>query len=83
MTKHEWHEITDSGEKRYVRALYHAGHWTFEDTLQSDPEWTPQKSLPIDDLRRLREILWKKYQRGRLPHAQVTQIEAMIAEAET
>lgn len=81
MTKHEWHEITDTGEKRYIRALHYAGRWTFEDTLESDPDWTKRDILPLEDLQRLREVLWKKYQRGRLPHSHVKQIDVMIEEA--
>lgn len=81
MHKHEWHETTADGETRYVRAMFHAGRWVFEDTLKSEEDWTAHPTLPLADLQTLREILWNKYQRGRVPHGHVKHIDRLIAEA--
>jgi hypothetical protein len=34
----------------------------------------------LEDLEELRDILWRKYQRKRLPHDDVVSIDAIIAE---
>jgi hypothetical protein len=81
MHKHEWHEEREDGDTRYVRALFHAGRWAFEDTLKSQETWTRHKTLPLADLTTLREILWNKYQRARVPHGHVKYIDRLIAEA--
>ncbi|MCB1234159.1 MAG: hypothetical protein KDM91_03725 [Verrucomicrobiae bacterium] len=81
MTRHEWHEPADDGERRFNRASIHAGRWTFETTLESDPDWTRIDAPPRAYLEALRDILWRKYQRGRLPHGHVKQIDRMIEDA--
>ncbi|MCB1062953.1 MAG: hypothetical protein KDN20_08545 [Verrucomicrobiae bacterium] len=81
MTKHEWHEPTEDGDIRYVRAMFHAGRWTYEDTLKSEEKWHSHETLPLRDLEKLRELLWNKYQRGRVPHAHVLHAEKLIAKA--
>lgn len=81
MHKHEWHEPAEDGETRYIRACFHAGRWTFEDTLKSDDEWREHEVLPLRDLETLRDMLWKKYQRGRIPHAHVKFVDGLIETA--
>lgn len=81
MHKHEWHEPAGEGDTRYVRAMFHAGRWTFEDTLKSEEAWHSRERLPLRDLETLRDLLWKKYQRGRVPHGHVSHIDKLIAEA--
>ncbi|MCB1228984.1 MAG: hypothetical protein KDN19_01885 [Verrucomicrobiae bacterium] len=81
MHKHEWHEKTEDGDVRYVRACFHAGRWTFEDTLKSEEEWHAHDRLPLGDLEKLRDLIWNKYQRGRVPHGHVKFVDKLIAEA--
>ncbi len=81
MHKHEWHEPTEDGDTRYIRAMFHAGRWAFEDTLKSEEEWHSHEMLPLRDLEKLRELLWNKYQRGRVPHGHVKHFDKLIAEA--
>lgn len=78
MTKHEWRERNDEGEWVYYRAQHHAGHWEFYQTRKSDPEWYPALSLPLEVMETLREVLWNKHQRRRLPLKHVEQIDEMI-----
>ena len=82
MAKHEWRERTESGEQRSVRASHHAGKWTFEARLKSEPSWTLLDPVPLDDLRELLDVIERKYQRGRLPHDQIVKLRELIEERE-
>ena len=79
MKKHEWRETTDEGAIRLVSVTQHAGKWQLQSRLKSDAEWTKFPVIPLDDLETLREILWKKYQRNRVSHEHVLQVDALIA----
>lgn len=81
MKKHEWRENTDDGEIRLVTVSRHAGKWQLRSRLKSDAEWTVYPAIPLDDLETLRELLWNKYQRNRLPHDQVLEVDALIEAA--
>jgi hypothetical protein len=78
MKKHEWRENTDEGVIRLVTASRHAGKWQLQSRLKSDAEWTKFPVMPLEDLETLREILWNKYQRGRVPHDHVLEVDALI-----
>ena len=81
MKKHEWRETTEEGEIRLVTATRHAGKWQLRSRLKSEPEWTAFSAIELDDLETLHDIISRKYQRNRVPHAQVLEIEALIAAA--
>jgi len=81
MKKHEWREKTEDGETRLVTATRHAGKWRLQSRLKSEPEWTQFPTIELDDLETLHDIISKKYQRNRVPHAQILEIEALIAAA--
>lgn len=81
MNRHEWHDRTDDDEVRYVRATLHGGRWTLSARLKCEPEWTELAPPALDDLLDLRDQLWAKYQRGRVPHEQVTGVDRLIEEA--
>lgn len=78
MTKHEWRERDEDGELVYFRALHHAGRWQFFSTRKSDPEWNPHDCLPLAAMESLREVLWNKHQRRRLPLKVLEQVDAML-----
>lgn len=80
MTKHEWHDRAEDGEPMYFRAQHHAGRWEFYSTRKSDPEWAKHEILPLNRMEQLREVLWNKHLRRRLPLKHVEQIDAMIAD---
>ncbi len=81
MKKHEWREKTEEGEVRLVTATRHAGKWKLRSRLKSEPEWTNFAAIELEDLETLHEIISKKYQRNRVPHAQILEIEMLIAAA--
>lgn len=78
MTKHEWHERTEDGEQIYYRANHHAGKWVFYSTLKSDPDWNQHEMLALSVMESLREVLWNKHQRRRLPLKHLEQIDKII-----
>ena len=79
MKKHEWREKTEEGEVRLVTASRHAGKWQLQSRLKTETEWTKFPNILLEDLESLHEIIWNKYQRNRLPHEQVLEIDRLIA----
>lgn len=82
MKKHEWREKTEDGETRLVTATRHAGKWQLRSRLKSESEWTTFPTIELDDLEMLHDVLLNKYQRNRVPHSQVLEVEALIAAAQ-
>lgn len=78
MTKHEWRERNEDGEHVYYRATLHAGRWEFFSTLKSDPDWNQHDVFPLEIMEELRDLLWRKHQRKKLPLKHVEQIDGMI-----
>jgi hypothetical protein len=83
MKKHEWRETTEEGETRLVTATRHAGKWQLRSKLKRDTEWTQHPVISLEDLETLHDIVFRKYQRNRLPHEQVLELEAMIEKAKS
>ena len=79
MKKHEWREKTEDGEVRLVTASRHAGKWQLQSRLKTETEWTKFPKISLEDLESLREIIWNKYQRSRVPHGHVLEIDRLIA----
>lgn len=75
---HVWKTVTEDGEKREVRAERFGGKWRFQAKLKSEERWTYFDHPSIEDLEQLRDILWRKYQRKRLPHDDVASIDAWL-----
>lgn len=81
MKKHEWREKTEEGEVRLVTATRHAGKWQLQSRLKSEDEWTKFPKILLEDLETLLDVIERKYQRNRVPHEQVKEIEALITTA--
>ena len=77
---HVWKTVTEDREKREVRAERFGGKWRFQSKLKSEERSTYYDVPTLEDLEELRDILWRKYQRKRLPHDDVVSIDAIIAE---
>ena len=45
---------------------------------RSEEGWTEHDEISLEDLQKMREVLFNKYQRRRLPWEDVVQIDAMI-----
>ena len=79
MKKHEWREKNEDGEVRLVTATRHAGKWQLQSRLKSEDQWTKFEKIELEDLETLLDIIERKYQRNRVPHEQVKEIETLIA----
>lgn len=81
MESHEWRERTDEG-MRYFRATYHADRWSFITTLKTEPDWQKIElaDVPEEVWRALRDIIWRKYQRKRLPWERVAAIDKILGD---
>lgn len=75
---HAWKTKTDTGEKREVRAEKFGGRWRLQGKLQSEENWTYYDVPDLEDLAELHDVLWRKYQRKRLPFEDVASVEKMI-----
>ena len=76
---HVWKVPTDTREKREIRAERFAGRWRFQSKCPSDPTWSYYDHPSLEELEQLRDILWRKYQRKRLPHDDVASIDALLS----
>ena len=81
MKKHEWREKTEEGETRLVTATRHGGKWQLRSRLKSEDEWTEFAKIEFEDLETLHDVISRKYQRNRVPHEHVAEIEALMAAA--
>lgn len=81
MKKHEWREKTEDGQTRLVTATRHGGKWQLQSRLKSEDEWTKFPKIELEDLETLHDLISRKYQRNRVPHDHVLEIEALIAKA--
>ena len=79
MKKHKWHEVIDESEVMYYEANYHAGHWTLRTILKSSEDWVYHQEISKENLEKLRQVLWSKYQRGRGSYAIINKLDKQIA----
>ena len=77
---HVWKAIGEDGRKREVRAERFGGQWKFQAQARGDENWTYYDTPLLEDLVELRDVLWRKYQRKRLPWDDVATLDKMIAE---
>ena len=81
MTKHDWREREEDGVRIY-RALFHGNRWALRSKLKNDEDWTDHEPMTKPDLTMLRDVLWRKYQRQRVPYKHVVQIDKMLEDLE-
>ena len=79
MQRHEWREHTDEGV-RFYHAEYLASRWRMLTPLKGDEDWEVKEELSREDWTKLREILFNKYQRKRIPWEFVERIDKLLAE---
>ncbi len=89
---HEWTRRTPDG-RRVFRAWIERGEWLIESAEEdggragrrrcgepgSGLAWERSDRVPLDDLRHFREVLWNKYQRGRVAYKLIERIDLVIA----
>ena len=79
---HVWKETTPDGQRREVRAVKFGGAFRLQAKLRDEVAWTYYEVPLIDDIKELREILFRKYQRRRAPYEDLVLIEEMIKRRE-
>jgi len=79
---HSWKEKTADGDKREVRAVKFGGKWRIQSRLKGEESWTYHDEPSLEDLRELRDVLFRKYQRRRASHEEVIGLEAWIKRLE-
>ena len=75
---HVWQTRTPEGLKREVRAERFAGQWRLQAQVKGESQWTYYDSPLLEDLVELRDIVWRKYQRKRLPWSDVESLDVLI-----
>ena len=76
---HVWWERTPEGDKREVRATKFGGNWRLQSKVGRDGDWVYHDPFPeMVDLRSLRDLIWRKYQRKRASHEDVVAVDAFI-----
>jgi len=78
MESHEWFENTDEG-KVYYRANFIGGRWTIMTTMMKrNPVWTDLREVPTVVWQELRQIVFNKYQRKRIPWERVAELDRIL-----
>jgi hypothetical protein len=80
--EHSWKETTADGDRREIRASKFGGKWRIQSRLKGEEAWTYYDKPLIEDLRELREVLFRKYQRRRATHEEIVALEAWIKRLE-
>ncbi len=80
--EHTWKQTTPEGERREIRASKFGGAWRLQSKLKGEEAWTYHDKPDIEDLRELREVLFRKYQRRRATYEELTAVENWIRRLE-
>ena len=75
---HEWRERTAEGRVRFVRAAWDTRQWSFSETFKDTTEWVALAAPALEDYEMLRDVLWRKYQRRRVPWRFVEQLDELL-----
>ncbi|MEA3188003.1 MAG: hypothetical protein QOD99_1833 [Chthoniobacter sp.] len=80
--EHTWKEKTDDGDKREVRAVKFGKAWRIQSKLKGEATWTYHEPPLTADLRELRDVLFRKYQRRRATYEELTDVENILKQRE-
>ncbi len=81
-SQHIWTEKDRRGKRREVRATKFGRVWRFQSKIAGQTEWTYYDSPALQDLRSLKEVVARKYQRRRASIEDVASIDKLIEEAD-
>lgn len=76
MQRHSWREYTEQGI-RFYRASHQSTNWTLQSQLKEE-EWQLHDPISVEEWGKLREVLWRKYQRGRCPWELLERIDKRL-----
>ena len=77
-SQHIWTARDEDGRKREVRVTKFGGRWKFQAKYRDEEEWTYFEVPQLEDLRELREIVFRKYQRRRASAEDVEALDKML-----
>jgi hypothetical protein len=77
---HIWTEKDEEGRKREVRVTKFGGVWRFQAKLKEDAQWTYYDVPLMEDLRNLRDVIFRKYQRRRASAEDLASVEKLIGD---
>ena len=77
MQRHSWREHTEEGV-RFYRASHQSSNWTLQSQLKGEEDWQLHDPISGEEWCRLREVLWRKYQRGRCPWKLIERIDRQL-----
>jgi hypothetical protein len=80
--EHSWKETTEVGQKREVRAVKFGGEWRIQSKLKGEGTWTYHDEPSLADLKELRDVLFRKYQRRRAAYEDVVLLDEWISRRE-
>lgn len=79
-SQHIWKERDAEGRKREVRVTKFGGVWRFQAKYTDEVDWTYYERPLLDDLRELRDVVFRKYQRRRASAEDVASVERLLQE---
>ena len=79
-TEHNWKESEGEGETRFLRAVRDRGVWRLSARLESEEFWENLEPPSEADLRSFRDVLWRKYQRKRVPWEHVLDVDKALGD---
>ncbi len=79
-SQHIWKEKDADGRKREVRVTKFGGVWRFQAKFTDEPDWTYYERPLLEDLRTLKDVVFRKYQRRRASAEDVESIETLLRE---
>jgi hypothetical protein len=79
-SQHIWTEKDGEGRKREVRATKFGGAWRLQAKRAEEERWTYYDQPLLEDLRALRDIIFRKYQRRRASAEDLAAVEKLLNE---
>ena len=77
-SQHIWTEKDGDGRKREVRVTKFGGVWRFQAKHADETDWTYYDRPLLDDLLKLKDIVFRKYQRRRAAVEDLQSIEKLL-----
>ena len=77
-SQHIWTEKDAEGRKREVRVTKFGGVWRFQAKYADESEWTYYDRPLLDDLLKLKDVVFRKYQRRRAAVEDLQSIEKLL-----
>jgi hypothetical protein len=79
-SQHIWTEKDADGRKREVRVTKFGGVWRFQAKQTGELDWIYYERPLLDDLLKLKDIIFRKYQRRRASVEDLQSIEKLVRE---